>query len=187
MSEIIDAAQPQNEPALIVIGLVLMGGTLLFSGGNVNWWVVGMFGLIVINGLIPPPIVKLTLAGGEKYTIRLGNERRPQRAIRIIRANVYEFQSKTSQARTYTISPASNNYALNPEEYVRQYVLQLLLRTFGYASSDIGYEFPIKLGSSQKRADLVIFHPGTAHTQANIHIIIECKRSDRRDDSAAQE
>lgn len=73
----------------------------------------------------------------------------------------------------------------NPEEIVRQYVLNLLTSNFGFRRSDIGYEFPLQLGSSNKRADLVVFFAGASHTQDNIFIIIECKRSDRDVDRAA--
>lgn len=74
---------------------------------------------------------------------------------------------------------------MNPEEIVRQYVLQLLTSTFGYSSSDIAIEFPIRLGSSSKRADIVVFYPSEAHVQSNIYIVVECKRVDVRDDGEA--
>jgi type I restriction enzyme M protein len=73
-----------------------------------------------------------------------------------------------------------------PEEYVRQEIAKSLVREYGYAKSDIAAEFKVKLGSSSKRADLVVFPDKAEHTQENAWLIVECKKrdvkpSDRKD------
>ncbi len=75
------------------------------------------------------------------------------------------------QRQSYTPS-------LRPEEQVRRYVLWLLQTQLGYPAHWIGQEFPIKMGSDSRRADIVVFHPNRPRTQENIRIIIECKRVD---------
>jgi type I restriction enzyme M protein len=63
-----------------------------------------------------------------------------------------------------------------PEEYVRQTIEKRLINEHGYVSSQVKIEYTVQLGSSKKRADIVIFDKGCAEqTQANICIIIECK------------
>jgi hypothetical protein len=44
-----------------------------------------------------------------------------------------------------------------PEEHVRQRVARSLVEEYGYAKSDLHIEFPIKLGSARKRADIAVF------------------------------
>lgn len=68
---------------------------------------------------------------------------------------------------------------LTPEEVVRQDELKRLTEQIGYDINDIEVEFKIKTGSGPyKRADIVIFPKDKDHTQANIDIIVECKRED---------
>jgi len=62
-----------------------------------------------------------------------------------------------------------------PEEYVRQTIEKRLINEHKYTTSQIEIEYTIQLASSKKRADIVLFDSKSAHTQANIHIIIECK------------
>jgi len=63
-----------------------------------------------------------------------------------------------------------------PEEYVRQTVEKRLINEHKYSASQIKIERAIQLGSSKKRADIVIFDAGCVdYKQENIRIIIECK------------
>lgn len=62
-----------------------------------------------------------------------------------------------------------------PEERVRQAVAKRLITEYHYQRENIEIEFTIKMGSSKKRADLVIFPPSMKHTQGNIFAIIETK------------
>lgn len=63
-----------------------------------------------------------------------------------------------------------------PEEYVRQNIERRLVLELGFNPENIAIEFSVKLGSSKKRADIVIFHNGMPHAQENAWIIVECKR-----------
>ncbi len=65
-----------------------------------------------------------------------------------------------------------------PEEYVRQNIEKALVRQYKYAPADCSPEFPIKVGSSRKRVDIVVFGKGVDHTQANAFILIETKRAE---------
>jgi type I restriction enzyme M protein len=63
-----------------------------------------------------------------------------------------------------------------PEEYVRQTIEKRLINEHKYVSSQIKIEYTVQLGSSKKRADIVIFDRDCAdQIQENIRIIIECK------------
>lgn len=77
-----------------------------------------------------------------------------------------------------------------PEEYVRQTVEKRLVNEHKYLREEIKIEFPVQMGSSKKRADIVIFSEDSSEEekkdQHNISIIIECKKeaikpSDRND------
>lgn len=67
-----------------------------------------------------------------------------------------------------------------PEEHVRQRIARSLVDDYGYDKGYIKVEFPISMGRSKKRVDLVIFPPLVDHKQENARIIIECKREDVR-------
>ena len=61
------------------------------------------------------------------------------------------------------------------EENVRQRWARSLVEEYGYLKTDIAVEFPIKMGSARKRADIVVFKEGAPRKQENIYIIIEAK------------
>ncbi len=65
-----------------------------------------------------------------------------------------------------------------PEEYVRQNLERALVRQYKYAPKDCAPEFPIRVGSSNKRVDIVIFGPNGDHTQASAYILVETKKAD---------
>lgn len=65
-----------------------------------------------------------------------------------------------------------------PEENVRQRWARSLVDEYGYAVSDIGIEFSVKMGASRKRADIVIFKQGCPKKQDAIVVIVEAKRED---------
>lgn len=62
-----------------------------------------------------------------------------------------------------------------PEEKVRQNVAKRLIKYYGYNKHDMEIEFPIKMGSSTKRADIAVFFKNEPHTQENIHLLVEAK------------
>jgi type I restriction enzyme M protein len=67
-----------------------------------------------------------------------------------------------------------------PEEYVRQTVEKRLINEHKYTKEQIKIEYGVQMGSSKKRADIVIFPEDMTDeekkNQHNIHIIIECKK-----------
>jgi len=64
-----------------------------------------------------------------------------------------------------------------PEEYVRQTIEKRLINEHKYLPAQIKIEFTLQLGSSKKRADIVIFDKEcTNQTQEHVRIIIECKK-----------
>jgi type I restriction enzyme M protein len=64
-----------------------------------------------------------------------------------------------------------------PEEYVRQNIEKALIRQYRYDPANCLPEFPIKVGSSRKRVDIVAFDsPEIARKQENAHLLIETKR-----------
>lgn len=64
-----------------------------------------------------------------------------------------------------------------PEEYVRQNIEKALVRQYRYDPKDCEPEFSIKVGSSRKRVDIVIFEPGEEHRQENAFLLVETKRA----------
>lgn len=58
-----------------------------------------------------------------------------------------------------------------PEEYVRQNIEKALVRQYKYAPADCAPEFTIRVGSSRKRVDIVVFDKDSDHTQANAYIL----------------
>jgi type I restriction enzyme M protein len=64
-----------------------------------------------------------------------------------------------------------------PEEYVRQNLEKALVRQYKYDGRDCEPEFPIRVGSSRKRVDVVVFQSGTSHVQENAYILVETKRA----------
>lgn len=65
-----------------------------------------------------------------------------------------------------------------PEEYVRQNIEKALVRQYKYAPKDCEPEFPIKVGSSKKRVDIVVFGSNLPHAQADAYILVETKKAD---------
>jgi type I restriction enzyme M protein len=62
-----------------------------------------------------------------------------------------------------------------PEERVRQGVAKSLVQEYGYRKEDIEIEFPIRVGSSLSRVDIVVFHENREHKQENAYILVETK------------
>lgn len=181
MSQIRNAYQPQYRPAWVFFACfcAAVGITLLITG---NLLTIGAFVIasiaFIVGVLTRPSVVKVKLNDGAIWSIDVSDERNRARALNAVLDSV--------QAHLDRIDGVSNASGFNPEEYVRQYVLKILHDEFGYSRSDIGYEVPIQLGSSVKRADVVVYHSGKAQTQDNIRILVECKRADTRDDTAAK-
>ena len=67
-----------------------------------------------------------------------------------------------------------------PEEYVRQEYCRILLDVYRYPMEQIEVEYPIKVGSSDKRCDIVVFRD-SEKSQDNILWIIETKKKDEKE------
>jgi len=64
-----------------------------------------------------------------------------------------------------------------PEEYVRQNIEKALIRQYNYPVTDCEPEVSIKVGSANKRADVVVFEAGYSHKQEHVYILIETKKA----------
>lgn len=62
------------------------------------------------------------------------------------------------------------NVVLTPEEWLRQLVLQYLLRTKGYPPSHIRIEIGLIINGMPRRCDIVVFDP-----QLRPWLLVECK------------
>ncbi|MCY7751466.1 N-6 DNA methylase [Bacillus inaquosorum] len=67
-----------------------------------------------------------------------------------------------------------------PEEIVRQEFCRMLLDVYNYPKDCIEIEFPIKIGRTTKRADIVVFH-SNQKTQSNAYIVVENKKDKELD------
>ena len=65
-----------------------------------------------------------------------------------------------------------------PEEYVRQQIERSIISEYIYEKEDCKVEFSIKMASTRKSADIVIFPPNSKQIQESIKIIFECKKED---------
>lgn len=63
-----------------------------------------------------------------------------------------------------------------PEEHVRQRWARSLVDEYGYDVADMAVEYPVKMGSARKRADIVIFKPDGPRRQDSILIVVEAKQ-----------
>lgn len=63
-----------------------------------------------------------------------------------------------------------------PEEYVRQQIEKSIVKEYIYPKNLCMVEYTIKIGSSRKRADIVIFESEERQKQEDIKIIVECKQ-----------
>lgn len=67
-----------------------------------------------------------------------------------------------------------------PEEYVRQEFCRILLYVYDYPKDHIDLEFPIKIGRSTKKIDVVVFN-NKIKAQDNVYIAIETKKKQEID------
>ncbi|MFE7869482.1 N-6 DNA methylase [Micromonospora humida] len=65
-----------------------------------------------------------------------------------------------------------------PEEYVRQNIEKALVRQYKYPAKDCEPEFAIRVGSSRKRVDIVVFDKNSDHRQAHAYLLVETKKAD---------
>ncbi len=84
----------------------------------------------------------------------------------------YDFRLKNSENKPYIFDPIRKKFVhLTPEEWVRQHVLQFLIKTKRYPTSLINVEKEIKIYDTKKRYDIVVFN-----SDGSIFLVVECKR-----------
>lgn len=71
------------------------------------------------------------------------------------------------------------------ESTVQKHAKDYLIYEMKLDPSNLAEEFYIPMGSTRKRADIVVFRSGMPHTIENIEAIIECKRSNGTNESKA--
>jgi type I restriction enzyme M protein len=87
--------------------------------------------------------------------------------------SIFNKETKTGSVPYIKCLIRDKDIKLTPEEVVRQLYLMELLDKYGYHKDNIQLEYPVKTGSSSKRADIVIFEKNRP-TQP--YIIVELKQ-----------
>ncbi len=87
----------------------------------------------------------------------------------------YEFRFKNSENKLLIFDPIRKKFVvLQPEEWVRQHVVQYLMQDKKYPRSHINVEKQLQVHQMNKRYDVVVFHPDGA-----IALLVECKAPDQ--------
>jgi len=83
----------------------------------------------------------------------------------------YAFRLKNRQNKPFIFDLVRKKFvSLSPEEWVRQHVVQYLIKDKKYPLSHVNVEKQILLNGLKKRYDVVIFN-----TDGSIHLLVECK------------
>jgi hypothetical protein len=83
----------------------------------------------------------------------------------------YNFRFKNSENKVSIFDDIRKKFIiLTPEEWVRQHTVQYLLEEKNYPKSYINVEKLVKVNDSNKRYDIVVFHPN-----GELFLLIECK------------
>lgn len=83
----------------------------------------------------------------------------------------YPFKLKQLDNSTYIFDDIRRKYlVLTPEEWVRQHIVQYMIREKGYPKSLIKLEGGMKLNSMQKRTDIIAFN-----SAGHKVLLVECK------------
>jgi len=83
----------------------------------------------------------------------------------------YEFRFKNSENRLHIFDPVRKKFVvLQPEEWVRQHVLQFLMQEKKYPRSHLNVEKQLLVNQLKRRYDIVVFR-----TDGSIAILVECK------------
>jgi len=83
----------------------------------------------------------------------------------------YSFRFKNSENKLLIFDEIRKKFVvLNPEEWVRQHVIQFLIREKNYTPNLINVEKQLKLHNTVKRYDVVVFN-----SDGTVCIIVECK------------
>jgi len=86
----------------------------------------------------------------------------------------YDFRLKNSENNTHIYDAIRKKFVvLQPEEWVRQHVVNYLILDKKYPKSLINVEKQLTINRIQKRYDVVVFRPN-----GKIAILVECKAPD---------
>ena len=86
----------------------------------------------------------------------------------------YDFRLKNSENNTYVFDAIRKKFVvLQPEEWVRQHVVNYLIQDKMYPKSLINVEKQLTINNIKKRYDVVVFSP-----DGHITILVECKAPD---------
>lgn len=85
--------------------------------------------------------------------------------------SVYNFRFKNSENKMHIFDVIRKKFVvLQPEEWVRQHVVQYLMQEKKYPISLINVEKVLKVNNLTKRYDVVVFKPN-----GKIQLMVECK------------
>ncbi len=88
-----------------------------------------------------------------------------------LKFNKYSFRFKNSENKVAIFDEIRKKFIiLTPEEWVRQHVIQFLLKEKKYPKSLINVEKVLKINGLVKRYDVVVYN-----SNGSIQIIVECK------------
>ncbi|MFS4447433.1 type I restriction enzyme HsdR N-terminal domain-containing protein [Maribacter sp. 2307UL18-2] len=83
----------------------------------------------------------------------------------------YRFRLKNSENKTYIFDDIRKKFVvLQPEEWVRQHMVNYLIKSKNYPKSHINVEKQLKVNTLTKRYDIVVFNPN-----GSIEVLVECK------------
>ena len=83
----------------------------------------------------------------------------------------YSFRFKNNENKVYIFDVIRKKFVvLQPEEWVRQHVIQNLIINKKYPHSHINVERQLKINTLKKRYDVVVFNPN-----GSIELLVECK------------
>ncbi|HUH47137.1 MAG TPA: type I restriction enzyme HsdR N-terminal domain-containing protein [Arenibacter sp.] len=83
----------------------------------------------------------------------------------------YPFRFKNRENKIYIFDVVRKKFViLQPEEWVRQHVVQYLINNKNYPLGHINVEKQLVINNLKKRYDIVVFDP-----QGGIEILVECK------------
>lgn len=82
----------------------------------------------------------------------------------------YQFRLKQTDDLNYIFCPIRKKWlVLTPEEWVRQNVIQFLVKDLNYSLAAINSEVVVNINNLQKRADLIVYK------KEKPFLIVECK------------
>ncbi len=83
----------------------------------------------------------------------------------------FQFRFKINENKRFIFDDIRKKYVLlTPEEWVRQHVVQFLIKIKKYPQSYINVEKVVKINNMNKRYDIVVFTP-----TGTIFLLVECK------------